>query len=246
MRLAAPLILFAVVTLPLASRAEDKPPLKLACSVTILLKGELSECMDVTSPSDDDALKSAHEGCDAMATNINSADFQKENPGSEARTSSIDGCNTSEYLTACVYSKGAKRITLTTRTYTIDRAFWDKNRCTKEKGKWIENPAYQDYLHPPKVSAEQIHQEWRTNQAKAMQERGKKPMALFGKLYQVKVDDDQVSVILNVTGFQRLVLVTGISSEKAATFKPNAVINFERCVLTGRTQMWDNPVVACE
>jgi hypothetical protein len=74
-------------------------------------------------------------------------------------------------------------------------------------------------------------------------------MALSGRLQQVKVDsddDDSDSVILAVGGFQRWVTVRGISASDAAKFKPNTTVSFDRCVLTGRTQVWDNPIATCE
>jgi hypothetical protein len=215
MRLVAPLILLATVLPPLVSRAEDKPQLKLACSVSVQLKGTLSECMDLMTPPDEVALKAASAVCGAMLAAMNDPDFQKSDPGTEARSSTVDTCDTSAYLTACEYPKGETGGVLTTRVYTIDKAFSDKARCGKRKGTWVENPDYKDYLHPPKITAEQLHQEWRTNQAKAVQERGKKPMALSGRLRQVKVDsddDDTISVILAVSGFQRWVTVRGISA----------------------------------
>jgi hypothetical protein len=249
MRLVAPLILLATVLPPLVSRAEDKPQLKLAWSISLRLNGALSECMDLMTPPDDAALKAASAALSAALAAMNDPDFQKSNPGADVSTSNIDACDTSEYLTGCVDPKGKTGGVLTIRFYTIDRAFSDKADCAKDKGKWIENPDYKDYLHPPKITAEQLHEEWRTNQAKALQERGKKPMSLSGRLRQVKVDsddDDAVSVILAVSGFQRWVTVRGISAEDAAKLKPNTAVSFGRCVLTGRTRVWDNPIATCE
>jgi hypothetical protein len=249
MRLVAPLILLAIVLPPLVSRADDKPQLRLACSIFLWADGALSECMDLMTPTDDAALKASSAACDQMIASLNDEEFQKSHPGAEARNSKVDTCNTSEYLTACEYPKGKTGGILTTRVYVINKAFTDKAGCGKSKGKWVENPTYKDYLHPPKITAEQLHQEWRTNQAKAVQERGKKPMALSGRLRQVKVDsddDDSVSVILGVSGFQRWVTVRGISAADAAKFKPNTTVSFDRCVLTGRTQVWDNPIATCE
>ena len=248
MRLVPSLFALALILPPLLGRAEEKPKAKFVCSVQVLLKQELSECVDLSRVVETDAaLKETRELCVGMAAEINGEASQKKNPDTEGRADTLNACNTEDFLTACSYPPKNNGVTLITRTYTIDRAFWDKDNCARDKGKWVENPAYKDYLHPPKVSAEQLHQEWRTNQAKALEDRGKKPMALYGKLAQVKVDDDnEVSVILSVSGFQRLVVVSGVSSDEAAKFKTNSVVNFARCTLTGRTTLWDNPVVTCE
>jgi hypothetical protein len=250
MRLVAPLILLAIVLPPLVSHADEKPQPRLACSVSVRVDGELSECMDVFIPPDDEAaLKASTEACEKLLAAVNDVVSQKSNPGSDVKSSNVNACDTSEFLTACMLPQGKTGGFLTTRVYVINKAFSDKAECAKSKGKWIENPDYKDYLHPPKITAEQLHQEWRTNQAKAVQERGKKPMALSGRLQQVKVDsddDDSVSVILAVGGFQRWVTVRGISAADAAKLKPNTTVSFGRCVLTGRTQVWDNPIATCE
>ncbi|MEI9948274.1 MAG: hypothetical protein WDO74_04670 [Pseudomonadota bacterium] len=248
MRIMPSLLTITLLLPPLLGQAEEKPKPNFVCSVQVLVKQELSECLDLSrAVQSDAALKETREMCVGMAAELNGEESQKKNPDTEGRANTLDACNTEDFLTACIYPPKKNGVILTTRTYTIDKAFTDKDDCAKEKGTWVENPAYKDYLHPPKVSAEQLHQQWRTNQAKALEERGKKPMALYGKLAQVKVDDDnEVSVILSVSGFQRLVVVSGISGEQAAKFKPNSVVNFARCTLTGRTQLWDNPVVTCE
>ena len=249
MRIVAPLILLAIVLPPLVSRANDKPQPKLACSISLWESGTLSECLDLVTQPDDAALKASSAMCDHLIASLNGEEYQKAHPGTEGRTSTVETCDTSEYLTACAFPKDKAGWSLTTRVYVINKAFTDKPDCAKGKGKWIENADYKEYLHPPKVTAEQLHQEWRTNQAKAVQERGKKPMALSGRLQQVKVDsdgDDAVSVILAVNGIQRWVTVRGVSAEDAAKLKPNTNVSFDRCVLTGRTQVWDNPIATCE
>lgn len=248
MRLIAPTILLATLLLPLASRAGDAPTPTFACHVAISRGDELYECLDISVPNGNvEAIDRARAHCKQVTDSINGEDGPKQTPRLTAASNSIDPCDVSEYLTKCAYKPKETAASVTIHYYTVDHALGVKQECAKDKGKWTENPAYKDYLHPPRVSAEQLHQEWRTNQAKAMQQRGKKVMALFGKLLKVTVDDDEeVSVMLNVTGFQRLVVVVGVSAEKAAEFKPNTTVSFDRCIITGRTQMWDNPVVTCE
>jgi hypothetical protein len=249
MRRAASIVVLVILMPPILSRAEDKAPPTFVCSLAISKDGELAECMSVTAPpGNDESLKKVREFCGTMASGMLDEKFKKKNPGISVLVNNLGDCDLSAYYTQCVYPKGKETGAVrTNHFYVLEDALGFKNECVKDQGKWSENPDFKEQLHPPKVTAEQLHAEWRTNQAKAMIERGQKPMALSGRLSRVTVDDDEeVSVILAVTGPNRWVTVLGISNEEAATYKPDMNVNFRRCALTGRTRIWDNPIVTCQ
>lgn len=229
-----------------AKAPSPPPPVEraFACSFTVLVDDEVSECYDFNIPhADQDSLKRAQDACRAMLTSTLAPGWKEKNPRLKASVSMTAACNSENFFTQCI-PRTQSAISGVKRYYLLDHALRYESKCD---GTWSENPNFKDWLHPKKMIASALLKAWRGNQAKALSDFGSTPIEFTGTVSQVRVTDDSVPIVLLRAGSGKgdLVGLGGVGMEEASTLVVGKSVTFARCFLEGGV-IGDVPIVVCD